>query len=233
MVLACAALLMQLSTLPQSASQILPDANQAATSSDNSGQKPGPPTTTLFASSGVGSAENIDTHGTGPLADPGPAFRMVRPGSSTAPADAETLGTKDVALDNDQLGQGLSTVRVPEVNSPQVNHIKAVEVPSRRGWLSLAIAEHAAATFDAYTTRQAISNGAIENDPLMRPFAHSDAMYAAVQVGPFLFDYLARRMQSSDHLTLRRFWWLPQSVSTGVSVFAGAHNLHVSNSLSK
>jgi hypothetical protein len=91
----------------------------------------------------------------------------------------------------------------------------------------LAVAEHGAAAFDAYTTRQAISRGAVEEDPTMRPFAHSPAIYAAIQVGPVLFDLLARHMQRSQYDFERRTWWLPQSVSTGVSIFSGVHNLSV------
>lgn len=89
--------------------------------------------------------------------------------------------------------------------------------------------QHSAATFDAYSTRQAVSSGAIEADPLMRPFAQSPAIYAAIQVGPAILDYAARRMQRSSNNFLRRTWWVPQSASTGLFLFSGAHNLQVAN----
>jgi hypothetical protein len=124
--------------------------------------------------------------------------------------------------------QSLSTIRVPEVQSEKSAEVIGVErTPSRRTWLLLAIAEHSAATFDAYSTRQAVSKGAVEDDPFMRPFAHSDALYAAIQVAPFLFDYTARRMQHSQNNFIRKTWWIPQSASTGLSLFSGVHNLHV------
>jgi hypothetical protein len=89
------------------------------------------------------------------------------------------------------------------------------------------VLEHGAAAFDAYSTREAISRGAKEEDPIMRPFAHSPAIYAAIQVGPVLLDVLARHMQRNQYNFVRRTWWLPQSASTGVSIFSGVHNLSV------
>jgi hypothetical protein len=91
----------------------------------------------------------------------------------------------------------------------------------------LSVVEHSAATFDAYSTRQAVSRGAVEEDPLMRPFAHSPAIYGAIQVAPVLFDLLARHMQRSNYKFERRTWWVPQTASTGMSIFAGVHNLNI------
>ena len=126
-----------------------------------------------------------------------------------------------------QNSQSFSTIRIPEANEKRYPIREAESTPARREWLALALAEHGAAAFDAYTTRQAISRGAVEEDPTMRPFAHSPAIYAAIQVGPVLFDLLARHMQRSHYDFERRTWWLPQSASTGVSIFSGVHNLSV------
>lgn len=222
MVLAYAALLLQLSAPAQPVT-----AMPVTVSTEAETPLPAAPVTSND------STDTADTREGKPTVDPSPAFRNVRLGEAPTGATTDPGGTKDVALDLDQMGQGLSNIRVPEIKRPQNNPIQEPEVPSRRTWLVLTLAEHAAASFDAYSTRQAISRGAVEDDPLMRPFAHSDAIYVAAQAGPLLFDYIARRMQRSDNLTLRRFWWLPQSVSTGVSLFAGVHNLHVANSISK
>jgi hypothetical protein len=57
----------------------------------------------------------------------------------------------------------------------------------RRKWLALSIAQHSAATFDAWSTRQAISTGQYrELNPALRPFAGNASLYAAIQVGPLL-----------------------------------------------
>jgi hypothetical protein len=93
------------------------------------------------------------------------------------------------------------------------------------------IVEHGAAGFDAYSTRQAVGHGAMEQDPLMRPFAGSPAIYVATQVGPLLFDLLAHHMQHSEYALVRRSWWMPQSLSAGISIFSGVHNLNVARSL--
>ncbi|MGD0402830.1 MAG: hypothetical protein ABSB66_06505 [Candidatus Acidiferrales bacterium] len=126
-----------------------------------------------------------------------------------------------------QNAQSFSTIRISDGNEKRYPTREAESIPLRREWLALMFLEHGTAAFDAYTTREAISRGAKEDDPLMRPFAHSPAIYAAIQVGPVLFDVLARRMQRSQNNFIRRTWWLPQSASTGASIFAGVHNLSV------
>jgi hypothetical protein len=97
-----------------------------------------------------------------------------------------------------------------------------------REWLSLGLVAHSAATFDAWTTRHAITTaGAHEQDPLLKPFAGNASIYAAIQVGPALMDYLGRKMMYSRHGWVRRMWWAPQSASIVTSFFCGAHNLGV------
>jgi hypothetical protein len=48
-----------------------------------------------------------------------------------------------------------------------------------------------------------------------------------VQVSPLLFDYVGRRMMTSQHSWIRRAWWIPQAVNTIVLLASGAHNLSV------
>ena len=133
------------------------------------------------------------------------------------------------AVPQPQNSQSLSSIHVPDFEPMKQNRFIAVERPSRRSWLALAAVEHGAAAFDAYSTRDAISHGAVEDDPLMRPFANSPAIYAASQVGPLVLDYVARRMQRSNNSFARRMWWLPQSAATAEFIFCGVHNLHVAN----
>ena len=137
--------------------------------------------------------------------------------------------TSSVAVDSEaQNSQTLSTIRLPEApaaRAPRV--IPAMSPLSRRSWLTLLIAQHGAAGFDAYSTRRAIGAGAVETNPFMRPFAHSPAIYAAIQVGPTLLDFAGRRMQRSQNGLLRRTWWLPQSASTGLFIASGVHNLRI------
>jgi hypothetical protein len=92
-------------------------------------------------------------------------------------------------------------------------------------WFTFMAVGHSAAAFDAYSTRRAISgNYGTEGNPLFRPFAHSNAIYAATQVSPAVMDYVGRRMLTSSHPTLRRFWWVPQVAGAGFSFSAGMHN---------
>ncbi len=93
-------------------------------------------------------------------------------------------------------------------------------------WKGLTIASSGAATFDAWTTRRAItSTGAVELNPLLKPFSGNASLYAAIQVGPALFDFAGKKMMYNRHTWVRRMWWLPQSASFVTSMFCGAHNL--------
>jgi len=141
-----------------------------------------------------------------------------------------SLYPASAAIPSTQNSQSLSTIRLPEPQPAKPTRVISAErLPSRRTWLLLSFAQHGAATFDAYSTRRAISTGAVEGDPLMRPFAGSPGIYAAIQVGPLALDYVAARMQRSQHQLFRRTWWVPQAASTGMFIASGVHNLHVAH----
>jgi hypothetical protein len=124
--------------------------------------------------------------------------------------------------------ESLETMRLEQPKLGKSRSVKGVEgMPSRKEWIALAAAEHGAAAFDAYSTRQAIGRGAVEEDPMMRPFADSPGIYAAIQVAPLALDYAARRLQRSQNPLLRKMWWLPQSGGTAMYLFSGVHNLGV------
>jgi hypothetical protein len=147
--------------------------------------------------------------------------------ASTKEAPAASLNA--VSLDKSQNSQSLSTVRIPEPQPAKPIKIIPVEkTPPQRTWVILSLAQHGAAAFDAYSTRDAVSKGAVEQDPIMRPFANSPALYGAIQVGPVMLDILSRHMQRSQNSLVRHIWWLPQSVSTAGYIFSGVHNLNFS-----
>ena len=89
-------------------------------------------------------------------------------------------------------------------------------------------AGHAGAAFDAWSTRRAISGGyGQESNPFLKPFASSNAIYAATQVSPAFMDYLGKRMMVSQNPWIRKLWWVPQVAGTSMSFVAGAHNVGV------
>jgi hypothetical protein len=140
-----------------------------------------------------------------------------------APKAVESNGT-------DASGEGIGPGSQPLFNSPIKPAVeRPVESPRQRKiWYSLLVAGHSAAAFDAWSTRRAISGGyGTEGDPLMRPFAHSGAMYAATQVSPAIMDFIGRRMMTSNHPLMRRFWWVPQTAGASFSFGAGIHNYRV------
>ncbi|HEX4076365.1 MAG TPA: hypothetical protein VHX49_13265 [Candidatus Acidoferrales bacterium] len=151
---------------------------------------------------------------------------------ATAAADALPAAvTMNVAAHPVQNFESTPVIDLPDAasSSKPIGRIGVERLPSRKAWLVLSVAQHGAAVFDAYSTRQAIATGATEQNPLLRPFASSPAMYAATQVGPLALDYAARRMQLSRYSMVRRMWWLPQSTGMAVSICAGVHNMRVAN----
>jgi hypothetical protein len=125
----------------------------------------------------------------------------IEPAAAPAPAGAPMRGLKQA------------------ISSP-------VETRTQRTmWYALAISGSGAAAFDAWSTRRAISGGyGVEGNPMLRPFSHSNAMYAATQVSPLVMDLIGRRMMTSHHQWMRNLWWVPQSAGTSMSLYAGVHN---------
>jgi hypothetical protein len=107
-----------------------------------------------------------------------------------------------------------------------VDQLRAENRRKELAWKGLVIASSGAATFDAWTTRRAITTyGAQELNPLLKPFAGNASLYVAIQVAPALLDFAGRKMMYSRHSWVRRAWWVPQSASFVSSIFCGAHNL--------
>jgi len=106
---------------------------------------------------------------------------------------------------------------------------RTIETPrQRKMWYGLMAVSHAGAAFDAWSTRRAISGGyGQEANPFLKPFANSNAIYAATQVSPAVMDYIGKRMMTSQNVAIRKLWWLPQVLGTGMSFAAGAHNVGV------
>jgi hypothetical protein len=137
---------------------------------------------------------------------------------------------KTVSLNDPSSHTGsLATIHVTE-KPTKPSGVRAAENYPRRAWFLLGIAQHGAAAFDAYSTRYAVGHGAVEEDPLMRPFAHSPSIYAISQISPTVLDLVGRRMLRSENGFVHHMWWLPQSLSAGVYIFAGVHNFGVASS---
>lgn len=97
-------------------------------------------------------------------------------------------------------------------------------------WYGLMALGHGAASFDAWSTRLAISSGhAQEANPFLKPFANSNAIYAATQVSPAFMDFVGKRMMTSQNPWVRKLWWVPQAAGASVSFVAGAHNIGVAH----
>jgi hypothetical protein len=93
----------------------------------------------------------------------------------------------------------------------------------------LGAIQTAALISDGVTTRQYLSRGYTEVEPVARILIGSKptwgrmAPIGAVQV--FAGMWLAERMSTSQHVWIRRFWWLPQMLGTAGNVAASLHNL--------
>jgi hypothetical protein len=107
-----------------------------------------------------------------------------------------------------------------------VSQLQAEDRRKEMLWKGLTVATSSAAMFDAVSTRHAITTyGAVELNPLLKPFAGNASLFAAIQVAPALLDFAGKKMMYSRHTWLRRAWFVPQSASFVTSIFCGAHNL--------
>ena len=171
---------------------------------------------------------------------------LIIPACAEDAASSRTAASKEVSsVKSEELAPAPGAVLAAEAGTVQplgveplhpaptmvINRTEAE--PSRaaaRSWQLLLVGQHAAAVFDAWSTRQALSSGnGYERDPLMKPFANSATIYPATQVAPVLFDFLGHRMMRSHNLYLRRTWWLPQAASFAGSIWCGSRNLRVAN----
>jgi len=158
---------------------------------------------------------------------PQPSTSSSARGDSTGAASGTlTMVSLETSVKN---SQALASIRLPDAAPAKPVRVISAETYPKRDWILLSIAQHSAAAFDAYSTRQAVATGATEADPFMRPFAHSPGIYAAIQVGPAILDFAARRMQHSENNFIRRSWWIPQTASTGMYLISGVHNMSVAN----
>jgi hypothetical protein len=155
----------------------------------------------------------------GELSDSNP--KDVSPSASLPSAPAPKVKTDEEAIEPNPATEPFKPVK------PTLRGIR--ETPrQRKMWYGLVAAGHSGAAFDAWSTRRAISSGyGQEANPLLRPFAYSNAIYAATQVSPAFMDFLGKRMMLSQHGWIRNMWWLPQTAGAGLSFAAGAHNLGV------
>jgi len=92
----------------------------------------------------------------------------------------------------------------------------------------LGAIQTAALISDGVTTRQFLSHGYTEVEPVARillgsrPTWSRMAPMGAIQV--FAGMWLAERMATSRHVWIRRFWWLPQVMGTAGNAAASLHN---------
>lgn len=144
-------------------------------------------------------------------------------------ADASGSGVVGTVTANASSAAEPIEPRMAPIQTIKPAYVKIGETPrQRKMWYTLLLTSHGAAAFDAYSTRRAISQGyGQEGNPLLRPFSHSGAFYAATQVSPVVMDYIGKRMMVSPNPWLRKLWWLPQAAGTGISIGAGAHNMNV------
>jgi len=176
-----------------------------------------------------------------------PADKAVKVAAANANAERQTLSA--AATDNlskvAPVAAALPSAPEPKVN-PEVEPAsfrsaaqpfqparpvtrRPGETPrQKKTWYVLTAVSHAGAGFDAWSTRRAISSGGgREANPFMKPFANSNAIYAATQVSPAFMDFLGKRLMVSQNPWIRKLWWVPQAAGTSMSFAAGAHNLGV------
>ncbi len=135
-------------------------------------------------------------------------------GASNANADRQVLSA---ALSDSASKDSTGTAVLPSAPEPKVK--PAVEPAPLRS--------AAAQPFLPVRPRAVETGAGQEANPFLKPFANSTAIYAATQVSPAVMDYLGKRMMVSQNPALRKLWWIPQLMGSGMSFAAGAHNMGV------
>jgi hypothetical protein len=93
----------------------------------------------------------------------------------------------------------------------------------------LMTAQTTAVFADGITTKQSVSRGNVEIDPVTRvligrrPTWGRMAPLGAVQV--VAETWLAQRMKTSRHAWIRRLWWMPQTIGIVGNTWGTQHNL--------
>lgn len=150
----------------------------------------------------------------------------MRPAALPAAEETEELPEAPLPITATPAPAPIAFVRATKPMTVSVSELRAENRRKELVWRGLIVASSGAATLDAWSTRRAITQyGARELDPMLKPFAGNASLYAAVQVGPALMDYIGRKMMYSRHEWVRRAWWVPQGASFATSIFCGAHNL--------
>lgn len=155
----------------------------------------------------------------------------VTAGASAQPAAERNLAVlpdAPVRVSEEDASAPMAFIKSGNSIAVSVDELRYENRRKLRMWRGLAIASHGAATFDAWSTRHAITaHGAQELNPMLRPFAGNASLYAVIQIGPALMDYAGKKMMYSRRAWVRRLWWVPQGASFVSSLFCGAHNLSI------
>jgi len=144
----------------------------------------------------------------------------------TASAALPSAPTPKLAADAEPIQPGSSAQPFQPIR-PVITRPR--ETPRQRKlWYALTAAGASGAAFDSWSTRRAISGGfGVESNPFLRPFSHSNALYAATQVSPAFMDFIGKRMMVSEYGLFRKLWWVPQLAGAGFSFGAAAHNVSI------
>ncbi len=147
-------------------------------------------------------------------------------GKNSVSDDSTKLALRTDAKPSDFAAPSMASVHLP--SPPAFRPPDEAPTTHRKSWILLSAVEHSSAGFDAWSTRYALSNGRVEADPLMRPFAGSAGIYGAIQAIPIGLDYVARRFQRSSGWT-HRIWWAPQAIASATFLFSGSYNVAHTN----
>ena len=142
-------------------------------------------------------------------------------------SDSLSAGPISQAVGGTVTAGGRPIIKTAVIKPMKISTVNEDRARNSRIWYSLVVFDHAAAGFDAYSTRQAIGHGAVELNPFLKPFADSAAIYPALQVWPTAMDFIGGKMMHSQNRLMRKVWWVPQVASTAAFVSFGFHNLGV------
>ena len=112
---------------------------------------------------------------------------------------------------------------LPAFGKPPIHAVR--RFTERRLWAALMAASLGSAAADVHCTIQILHEGGYETDPLARPLTNlpTPAYATLSMMGAAGVDWLGLKLQSSHHVWIRRFWWVPQALQIQSNIVGAAH----------
>ena len=101
----------------------------------------------------------------------------------------------------------------------------AVKPPLKLPHYALFMLDSTFTQLDTHSTRQLVNQpGWYESDPIWKPFARNNSLYAVTAASNVGLAFLGYKMHHSRHAIVRNLWWTPQAADAALHFAGWTHN---------